>query len=287
MKNLFKSVVIAIALVFSGSTKAQDKSPKLENSLLWEVSGNGLTKTTYLYGTIHMICGSDYFLSDKTKKALDASTELVLEVNLADPKEMTTMQQMAMGEQPLSKKLNPEQLSKLDAILKKTTGMTVQQVDAFSLMTVTSLIAMKTFGCTDIKFYEMEFIENAKKRNLKIEALETVKSQFKSFENAYSDAEMLAMVGESDVEEKNLLVTNYKKENLQELYKDITAEKVMNAKAKKYMLEERNQNWVKLLPEMMKKESLFVAVGAAHLAGEEGIINLLRKAGYQVKPVMN
>jgi uncharacterized protein YbaP (TraB family) len=74
---------------------------------------------------------------------------------------------------------------------------------------------------------------------------------------------------------------------LQELYKDITAEKLMNAKAKKYMLEERNQNWVKLLPAMMQKESLFVAVGSAHLAGEEGVINLLRKAGYQVKPVMN
>ncbi|WP_394775176.1 TraB/GumN family protein [Flavobacterium sp.] len=287
MKNLFKSAVLAIVFVFSSSAQAQDKSPKLENSLLWEMSGKGLTKTSYLYGTIHMICGPDYFLSDKTKKALDASTELVLEVNLADPKEMTTMQQMAMGEQPLSKKLNPEQLSKLDAILKKTTGMTVQQVDAFSLMTVMSLISMKTFGCTDVKFYEMEFIESAKKRNLKVDGLETVKSQFKSFENAYSDAEMIAMLDESDVEETNLLVTNYKKENLQELYNNSTAEKLMNAKAKKYMLEERNQNWVKLLPEMMKKESLFVAVGAAHLAGEEGIINLLRKAGYQVKPVMN
>lgn len=287
MKNVFKSVAIAIAIIFSLSIQAQTKSPKLENSLLWEVSGNGLSKPSYLYGTIHMICGPDYFLSDKTKKALDASTELVLEVNLADPKEMTTMQQMAMGEQPLSKKLNPEQLSKLDAILKKTTGITVQQVDAFSLMAVMSLISMKTLGCTDLKFYELEFIENAKKRNLKVDGLETVKSQFKSFENAYSDSEMIAMLQESDVEETNSLVMNYKKENLQELYKDITAEKLMNAKAKKYMLEERNQNWVKLLPAMMQKESLFVAVGSAHLAGEEGVINLLRKAGYQVKPVMN
>ncbi|MCD0464561.1 TraB/GumN family protein [Flavobacterium sp. ENC] len=287
MKNLFKSAVAVVVFVFNGAISAQTVSTKLENSLLWEVSGNGITKPSYLYGTIHMICGPDYFLSEKTKSAFNASGELVLEINFSDPKEMSDMQQMAMGKEPLSKRLNPEQLSKLDAILKKTSGMTVQQVDAFSLMTVMSLISMKSFGCNDLKLYEMEFIESAKKKNLKISGLETVKSQFESFGNAYADDEMIAMLEESDVEETKLLVANYKKENLEELYKTSTSENIMNAKAKKYMLDERNHNWAALLPEMMKKGNLFVAVGAAHLAGEEGIINLLRKAGYTVKPVMN
>jgi uncharacterized protein YbaP (TraB family) len=287
MKNLFKSVVTAIAIIFSLFAQAQTKSPKLENSLLWEVSGNGLSKASYLYGTIHMICGGDYFLSEKTKKAFEASDKLVLEINLADPKEITEMQQLAMGKEPLSKRLNSEQLSKLDAILKKTTGMSVQQVDAFSLMTVMSLISMKTFGCNDLKFYEMDFIESAKKRNEEVIGLETVKSQFKTIDNAYTDPEMIEMLEQSDVEETKQLVVDYKQENLEALYKNTTAENVMNAKAKKYMLDERNLNWVKILPEMMVKQSVFVAVGSAHLAGEFGVINLLRKAGYSVKPVMN
>lgn len=67
MKNLIKSVIAVIAIVFSSSVQAQTKSPKLENSLLWEVSGNGLTKPSYLYGTVHMICSPDYFLSEKQK----------------------------------------------------------------------------------------------------------------------------------------------------------------------------------------------------------------------------
>ncbi|RUT69726.1 TraB/GumN family protein [Flavobacterium cupreum] len=287
MKNLFKSAVAVVLFVFNGAISAQTVSPKVENSLLWEVSGKGLSKPSYLYGTIHMICGKDYFLSEKTKRAFDASSELVLEINFSDPKEINDMQQMAMGKEPLSKRLNPEQLSKLDAILKKTSGMTVQQVDAFSLMTVMSLISMKSFGCNDLKLYEMEFIESAKKKNLKVSGLETIKSQFESFANAYADDEMIAMLEESDFELAKLLVTNYKKENLGGLYKDITSENLMNAKAKKYMLDERNHNWIALLPEMMKKENLFVAVGAAHLAGEEGIIHLLRKEGYTLKPVMN
>lgn len=286
MKNLFTLAIVTITLVFSGTVTSQTKSPKLENSLLWEVSGNGLSKPSYLYGTIHMICSGDYFVSDKTKKAFDASEKLVLEVNFDDPKELADMQQMTMGKEPLSKKLTPEQLSKLDALLKKSAGMTVQQVDAFSLMSVMSLILSKSFECTDMKFYELDFIASAKKRKEQIGGLETIKSQFKSFEDAYSDNEMIAMLEESDTELMNEMVAAYKQEKLEDLYKIITADNVMNDKAKKYMLYERNINWVKVLPEMMKKESLFVAVGSAHLAGDLGLINLLKKAGYTVKPVM-
>jgi len=286
MKKIFVLVIAAITIAFSGTTQAQIKSSKLENSLLWEVSGNGLAKPSYLYGTIHMICAGDYFLSEKTKKAFDASDKLVLEINLSDPKELLDVQQMAMGKEPLSKKLNSEQLSKLDVILKKTANMTVKEVDAFSLMTVMSLISMKSFGCDDLKFYEMSFIESAKKLKIPVDGLETVKSQLKSFEDAYSDAEMIAMLEESDVEETKKLVEDYKQENLEGLYEKSTAEKVMNVKAKKYILDERNRKWVEILPEMMKKEGVFVAVGAAHLAGEDGVINLLKKAGYRVKPVM-
>ena len=286
MKNLFTLAIVAITLVFSGTVIAQTKSPKLENSLLWEVSGNGLLKPSYLYGTIHMICSGDYFVSDKTKKAFDASEKLVLEVNFNDPKELTDMQQMAMGKEPLSKKLTPEQLSKLDALLKKSGGITVKQVDAFSLMSVMSLIISKNFGCADMKFYEMDFIESANKRKEQIEGLETIKSQFKSLEDAYSDSEMIAMLEGSDTELMKEMVQAYKQEKLEDLYKIITGENVMNDKAKKYMLYERNLNWVKVLPEMMKKESLFVAVGSGHLAGDLGLINLLKKEGYTVKPVM-
>lgn len=67
MKNLFTSVVAVIALVFSGTIQGQTKSLKLENSLLWEVSGNGLSKPSYVYGTIHGICPTDYFMAEKTK----------------------------------------------------------------------------------------------------------------------------------------------------------------------------------------------------------------------------
>ncbi|MFH6997714.1 TraB/GumN family protein [Flavobacterium sp. FlaQc-57] len=286
MKNLFTSVIAAITIVFSGTTQAQTKSPKLENSLLWEVSGNGLAKPSYLYGTIHMICSGDYFLSEKTKKAFEASDKLVLEVNFSDPKETSEMQQLAMGKEPLSKTLSAEELSKLDAILKRTSGMTVQQVDSFNLMTVMSLVIMKSFGCPDMKFYEMEFIEQAKKRNIEVSGLETIKSQFAILENAYSNDKIITMLEESTPEEMTKLVTAYKSENLNDLYLITNDKRFTSEKTRKIILDDRNVNWVQQIPAMIKKESVFFAVGAGHLVGEEGVINLLRKAGYKVKPVM-
>jgi uncharacterized protein YbaP (TraB family) len=286
MKNLFK-LFIAALIFFGVKIQAQPQSPKPENSLLWEVSGNGLSKPSYLYGTIHMICSSDYFLTDKAKKAFESSEKLMLEINFSDPKEMSQMQQLAMGKEPLSKKLTPEQLAKLDDILIKTTGMTVKQVDSFSLLTVMSLISMKTFGCADLKFYEMEFIEQAKKRNIEIGGLESVKDQFVILENAYTNDEIIAMLDESVPEETAKLVSTYKAENIESLYDITTDERFTSKKTKKIILDERNLNWVKSMAELIRKQSVFFAVGSAHLGGEFGVINLLRKAGYKVKPILN
>jgi len=287
MKNQIKSLISVITVIISFSIQAQTKSLKPENSLLWEVSGNGLSKPSYLYGTIHMICSADYFLSEKTKKALESSNKLVLEIDLSEPKQLTDMQQMAMGKEPLSKTLSAQDLLKLDNILQKKTGMTIQQVDSYNLFTIMSLVMMKSFGCNDLKFYEMNFIETAKQRKLPIIGLETVKEQMDMFGNAYSDTEMIKMLEEFSKEETDKLVAKYKEEDITSIFDIITDKKMITEETKKAILDNRNQNWLKTIPGIIKNESTFIAVGSAHLAGDLGLIHLLRKAGYTVKPVMN
>jgi uncharacterized protein YbaP (TraB family) len=289
MKKIVSTLVVIASLFMSNSSFAQVKieaGVPNENSLLWEVSGNGLSKPSYLYGTIHMICGNDYFLSEKTKKAFNATESLFLEIDLSDPNELAFMQKAAMGTEPLSKKLTAKQLSDLDIILRKNTGMTIQQVDNFSMLTVLSLISMKSFGCENLKFYEMEFIGLAKESKKSIGGLETIEAQIQFLNKAYSDDEMIAMLQETNGEETAKMVQNYVKENLPELYKEITTPKLMNENSKKWMLEARNTNWAVKMPNIMKSQSTFFAVGAAHLLGKEGLINLLIKAGYSVKPVL-
>jgi uncharacterized protein len=283
MKNLFKIVSLAITSLFIVNTSHAQK----ENSLLWEIAGNGIEKPSYLYGTIHMICENDFFMKEKVSKAFEKTSKMALEINLADADEITYMQKAVMGTTALTKKLTPEQSKELDELLQKTTGMSLSQVDNFTMTTVMSLITMKSFGCANLKFYEMEFIAKAKAANKTIIGLEKIKEQLDLLDSAYTDQEMITMLKELNGEESKKMVQNYIHEDVSNLYLNVTDKKFMNEKTKSVILDQRNRNWAVLMPELMKKESVFFAVGAGHLGGEGGVINLLRKAGYTVKPILN
>jgi uncharacterized protein YbaP (TraB family) len=285
MKNVIKSIVAVAVFAFSFSSNAQ--TPKNENSVLWEVSGKGLTQPSYLFGTVHMICGKDFVMKSKALEAFSKTSKLALEINMDDAQEMSDMQKAAVGIMPLSKKLTSEESTELNEILEKTAGMKLNQVDNFTMATIMSLIAIKSFGCTNLKSYEMEFVTKAKAANKTIVGLEKVKAQLDFLNNAYTDQEMIAMLKELNIEETKKMVQYYIQEDISNLYLNVTDKKVMNEKTKSFMLDQRNNNWVSFMPEMMQKESVFFAVGAAHLAGELGVINLLKKAGYTVKPIMN
>jgi uncharacterized protein len=285
MKNVFKSILFLVVSQFGTTANAQTKTT--DNSLLWEVSGNGLTKPSYLFGTVHMICGKDYVLKSKVKDAFAKTDKLALEINMADPNELAYMQQSLIGTELLSKKLTPTQLAELEGILQKQVGIGVKDVDSYTMATVMSLLAVKSFGCQDIKVYEMELMDKAKEDKKEIIGLETIKAQMEFLNKSYSDAQMMELFKHLNVTETQKLVQNYITENLQGIYEEVTNKEVMDANAKKWMLDTRNANWVKIMPELMKKESVFFAVGSGHLAGEQGVINLLMQKGYTVKPVMN
>jgi uncharacterized protein YbaP (TraB family) len=285
MKNVFKSIVAVTVFAFSFSTNAQ--TPKNENSVLWEVSGNGLVKPSYLFGTVHMICGKDFVMQPKAVAAFSKTSKLALEINVADPNEMAIVQQMAVGKEPLSKKMTAKQIAQLEGILQKSGGFSLAQVDNYTLETVMSLLFAKSFGCTDLKFYEMEFVGKAKESSKPIVGLEKAIEQMDILNKSFTDDEMISYLQQINPDMCTVMIKDYKNEDINSLYKTTTDKEVMSVDTKKILLDNRNENWSKIMPDMMQKESVFFAVGAAHLAGELGVVNLLKKAGYTVKPIMN
>src|ERR1043165_7079460 len=89
-KNVFfRAFCFALALFGIVSGNAQtDKQKPLEKSLLWEISGNGLTKPSYLYGTIHMICKDDASLGDSLVAAIQRSDRVYFEIDMDNMMEM-------------------------------------------------------------------------------------------------------------------------------------------------------------------------------------------------------
>lgn len=285
MKNVFQSIVAVTVFAFSFSSNAQ--TPKVENSVLWEVSGNGLTKPSYLFGTIHMICGKDFVMKPKATEAFSKTSKLALEINMDDPNEMNVIQQMAMGKEPLSKKLTAEQIAKLEEVLQKSGGVSLAQVDNFTLETIMSLLFMKSFGCPDLKFYEMEFISKANESKKPIVGLEKAAEQMILLDKSFTDDELISYLQQINADMSNTMIKDYTSEDINGLYAMTTDKEMMSVNTKKILLDNRNMNWLKIMPDMMQKESVFFAFGAAHLAGELGVINLLKKAGYTVKPILN
>jgi uncharacterized protein YbaP (TraB family) len=284
MKQTIKSIVAVTVFAFSFSSNAQ--TPKNENSILWEVSGNGLTKPSYLFGTIHMICGKDFVMKPKAVEAFSKTSKLALEVNMDDPDEMAIVQQMAIGKEPLSKKLTAKQIAEVEVVLQKSGGVSLAQVDNYTLETVMSLLFAKSFGCPDLKFYEMEFIEKAKINKKPIVGLEKATEQMDILNKSFTDDELISYLQKINPEMSNTMIKEYTNEDISSLYTSTTDKELMSVSTKKILLDNRNANWLKIMPGMMQKESVFFAFGSAHLAGELGVINLLKKAGYTVKPIM-
>lgn len=284
-KQLKKIAMLMLGIVTGISAlTAQEKG----SSLLWKVEGEGLESPSYLFGTVHMLCESDFEIKEKVVTALNAADGLVLELDFSDAGEMAMMQQMATGEQKISEQLNEEQLKQLDALLLAKVGMSAAAVDSYSLMTVYSLLLYKGIGCQNIKMFETELVKLAEGQSKSVSGLELVSDQVAMFDKAYpTDFLFSQLMGIDEYMEMfNELVVSYKAEEVNQLLVGLTDEKFMDQNAIKYILNDRNSDWAEKIPSLIKKESKFIAVGAAHLGGEKGLIKLLQKKGYTVSPVL-
>ncbi|QXU47823.1 TraB/GumN family protein [Chryseobacterium sp. D764] len=288
MKNLVKIGFAALLSVSTITTKAQNTNKNNENSLLWEVSGNGLSKPSYITGTFHILCSKDFEIKPKVLKALEKSDNFVMEINYTDPTEIMSLQKMFKTDKKISEQLSPEEAKELNTILANY-GTDLKSIDSSSPQALYALLSTKAIPCSqsEVKLYEMELLQKAIKDKKNIKGLEKVEEQMRSINEAYdlkSTIAQLKMGNEYEILFRQMIEA-FKNENAQSLYSLFKDERFMNAQQEKAMLTNRNQNWVKTMPEMMKKESSFFAVGGSHLMGENGIIPLLQSKGYTVKPV--
>ncbi|WP_126652719.1 TraB/GumN family protein [Chryseobacterium aureum] len=288
MKNLIKLGFAALLSVSSMTAKAQNTDNGKDNSLLWEVSGKGLTKPSYITGTFHILCSKDFEIKPKVLKALEKSDNFVMEINYTDPAEMMSMQKMFQADKKISDQLSPEEAKELNTILANY-GTDLKSVDTSSPQALYALLSTKAIPCpkTEIKFYEMELLQKAIKDRKNIKGLEKVDDQMKAINKAYDLKTTITQL-KMDKEYQILfsqMIEAFKNENVQSLYSLFKDERFMNSQQEKAMLTDRNQNWVKIMPEIMQKEGSFFAVGGSHLMGDNGIIPLLKAKGYTVKPV--
>jgi len=186
--------------------------------------------------------------------------------------------------------LDEDEYVTLDTYLKEKTGVGMANYNKFKPFMLMSVILSTSIG-EELASYEMTFIEMTKKANKEMEGLETFADQVEAFDGKPYDEQLDDLVEMLEDSEKNnemyqKLLSLYLKEDVDGMYDYMDDFMKGDVESMKVFLDDRNNNWIPKITEFSKKESVFYAVGAAHLGGEQGVINLLKKAGYTVTPVL-
>lgn len=260
-------------------------------SLLWKVSGKNLKQASYLFGTIHAICADDYFFTPKMNEALSDSKKLLLEVDLSDATANIALQQQMMLPEGASLKdyFNSEEEYKSFAEnVKKEFEIDVNFFSKFKPFMLISMLTMKSQTC-ETQSYEMNLMSTAKKQAIAIDGLETGISQLEIFDRM-SKEEIKSML-QSTVQQADsaqntfkTMINLYKNQDVEALYKLIASSPDI-AGHESELISGRNVKWMNKLIYEMNDKTCFIAVGAGHLGGKKGLLQLLQDAGYTLEAV--
>ena len=289
--------LILLVLVIS-SCNAQTtpalKTNKDDNTLLWQISGNGLKENSYLFGTFHLLCKNDLQFSDQLKQALKNAKEVYLELDMDDPSMlMQSMMVMSMKDGKKLKDLYTEpEYKKLEQYFTDSLQMPLALLQTMKPLLLEAMLYPKMLSCKTAIGVEDELMKLAKADKKEIQGLETMAFQASIFDSIpYADQakQLLAAIDSTDKYKVffNKMLNVYKSQQIKELEAVINDKEFGDVGDNDILLNNRNKNWVKQLKTIMKKESVFVAVGAGHLVGESGVIALLRKEGYTLTPIEN
>lgn len=272
--------------------------------LLWKVSGNGLENPSYIFGTHHLAPYSILDSIEGLRPAFASATQVVGELKMSDmqsPIAMQMMQEMMMipGADDIHTYLTVDEYIMVNKFAKENLGFSLDAMPKVKPAFISNNAMMALYvknvpGYKPQEQLDTYFQTLGTEVGKKIDALETLAFQFEILFGTplKRQAEALVcMVSNVDktLDDAKRLTKAYMAQDLQTMY-EISLEKEGTKcdplpGEMESLIDNRNEAWGQKLPIMMQKEPTFIAVGALHLPGDKGILNILRLKGYTVEPV--
>lgn len=284
------SISLSTLLLTAYSSFSQ---PPTEKSLLWQINSANATKPSFLFGTIHLLCPDDIIVDDVLHEKFNATQQLFLELDLDNKTEMMqAMEEIKMKEDTsLHMLLDKTQYDLAAASFMQLANLPLALFNYTKPLLTMSAIYPGLLGCPAAEAWETQFVRRAKQNSIEIKGLETTAEQIEVLD-AIPYGIQAGMLAGSLLDTDSLksdflrMINLYKQKDINGLYKS-TLEDQDFASYEAILLHNRNKNWVPKIINEINSMPTFFAVGAAHLGGENGIIHLLRKAGYTVTAVMD
>lgn len=264
--------------------------PNTKGSLLFEVSGKGLTSPSYLFGTFHIMCKDQFSISPILESKIIEANQFYGELDMDDPTLQTMlMQKISMNDKSIESMMDSSSFKAFDEAFKKITGIPASQLNHYKPFFHLSLLTIKAIPCSNFVQPETELMQIAKKNGKDILGLETVEEQMNAIDAQPLDSQIVSLQKmlfnfDSTKQIMQEMIAVYKKNDAELLYEYVQKQGTdgINEEA---LLVNRNKNWIPKLKKIMQEKSSFIAVGGAHLGGRTGVLALLKKEGYQIKAV--
>ncbi len=271
-----------------------------DNSLLWEIEHQETQQKSYIFGTIHLIPESYFNISDSLIYCIDVAEEIYLEINLDKINDLLEisdlLSELIMPNGILLSQLLSEEEFK--QVQSKMEEMNIplffyNKIQPMFLATYIHLNENSDIKKEDVQqtvSYDMEINKIALSKDKPIKGLESIDFQLKLLNCIPLKEQAKYLVSEinNELEQNNQqnLFEVYKNQDL-ELLKELIADPNIPEQFDELMLDKRNKNWVEQIKEIGKTKTCLYAVGAAHLIGENGILQMLSENGYSIRPMVN
>ncbi len=272
-----------------------------EKALLWEIKGKQLKQPSYLFGTIHLISKRDFVLFEEVKTALAQSERVVFEIDMEKMSDAATLMPLMMKmymrkDTTLRDLLSQEDYAFVKAHFDKL-GLPLSFMERIKPMFL-SMLASEDFmamkegpDSMQMMSYEMEIMDLAKQQEKDIDGLETAEYQMSIFDSIPYQAQAQMLVESirmgSGGEDSQFaeMVQMYKSQDIQAMQKMMEGDAGVG-EYEDVLLVGRNKNWIPVMSRLMAKGPSLFAVGAGHLGGPQGVVALLRQAGFEVTAVV-
>lgn len=291
------SFFLPLLFLFQGC-HSQPEQPLKSNhnnqTLLWEISGKNLKKPSYLFGTFHMLCRDEINFSPNLLLALKTAEEVYFEMDLDDPSNtlgVLFFMNMKNG-QTLKNLYTEEEYRKLQLFFKDSLKISLTAFQKMKPSFLEALLIPKMMPCKNMSGVEQELLKIAVKNKQAIKGFETIAFQAAVFDSIpYSHQAKNLLRSIDSIHQYKIYFDNmihvYQSQQLNSMEALITDSAFGIKEGFEWLLDNRNINWVNQLAGIMPHKNIFIAVGAGHLVGKKGLIELLKKEGYTLRPILN
>lgn len=294
MKLIYLALPLLLIQSCIGQPVEQIPTNNDDNTLLWEISGNHLSKPSYLFGTFHLMCKEDIHFSKGLTNAIRNAEEVYFEMDLDDPANtLGAIFFMNMKEGKTLKDLyTTVEYTRLKTYFTDSLDMPFAMLQRMKPNFLEALLYPKMMPCRNMSGVEEELMKIAKDQKKEIKGFETIAFQasvFDSIPYTSQAKDLLKTIDSMDMYKKyfDTMLIVYKTQQLTEMETMFTKSEFGMEENRDILLDGRNKNWVEQLSGILPEKNIFMAVGAGHLVGEKGLIRLLRKAGYTLRPLLN